>query len=117
MFVGRKKELRQLNDAYQSNKKELGVIYGRRRIGKTKLIDTFVKDKPHLFFQAKEDSSYGNLRSFSYELNKFINLPLDFVYSSWQAALDALSAFFKNDRFILCIDEYPFITQQDKSFS
>ena len=117
MFVGREKELKQLNSAYQSNHKELGVIYGRRRIGKTKLIDHFVQGKPHLFFQAKEDSSYGNLRSFSYELNKLMSLPLDFVYSSWQAALDALSGHFKNARFVLCIDEYPFITKQDKSFS
>ena len=62
MFVGREKELKQLNNAFKSKNKELGVIYGRRRIGKTKLIDRFVNDKPHLFFQAKEDSSYGNLR-------------------------------------------------------
>ena len=94
MFVGRKKELKQLNNAFKSKNKELGVIYGRRRIGKTKLIDHFVSDKPHLFFQAKEDSSYGNLRSFSYELNKLMSLPIDFVYSSWQAALDSLSGYF-----------------------
>ena len=117
MFVGRKKELKQLNNAYTSNNKELGIVYGRRRIGKTKLIDHFILDKPHLFYQAKEDSSYGNLRSFSYELNKLMSLPLDFVYSSWQAALDALSEYYKNTRFVLCIDEYPFITKQDQSFS
>ena len=117
MFIGRKKELRQLNEAFGSARKEFGVVYGRRRIGKTKLLDHFVQDKPHLFYQAKEDSSYGNLRSFSYELNKLMYLPLDFVYSSWQAALDALSAHFNNQRFVLCIDEYPFITQQDQSFS
>ncbi len=117
MFVGREKELKHLNSAFHSGKKELGVIYGRRRIGKTKLIDHFVQDKPHLFYQAKEDSSYGNLRSFSYELNRLMSLPHDFVYSSWQAALDALSHHFQNQRFVLCIDEYPFITQQDPSFS
>lgn len=117
MFIGREKELKHLNSAFRSGKKELGVIYGRRRIGKTKLIDHFVQDKPHLFYQAKEDSSYGNLRSFSYELNRLMSLPSDFVYSSWQAALDALSHHFQNQRFVLCIDEYPFITQQDPSFS
>ena len=71
MFVGREKELKQLNSAFSSQNKELGVIYGRRRIGKTKLIDQFVKDKPHLFYQAKEDSSYGNLRSFSLRYNTY----------------------------------------------
>jgi len=50
MFVGREKELKQLNNAFKSKNKEFGVIYGRRRIGKTKLIDHFVNDKPHLFF-------------------------------------------------------------------
>ncbi len=117
MFVGRKKELQQLEYAYSSSRKELGIIYGRRRIGKTKLIDNFVKNKNHLFFQAKEDNAYGNLRSFSYELNKLMSLPLEYIYPSWEIALNALSQFFKNKRFILCIDEYPFITNQDKSFS
>ena len=49
MCEGREKELKQLNNAYESKSKELGVIYGRRRIGKTKFIDQFVTDKPHLF--------------------------------------------------------------------
>lgn len=117
MFIGREKELKQLNAAYNSGRKELGVIYGRRRIGKTRLIDQFVSDKNHIFYQAKEDSSYGNLRSFSYEINKLMSLPINFIYSNWQEALDALSAYFKGKRFVLCIDEYPFITKQDSSFS
>ena len=33
MFVGRKNELKLLNDAYRSKKDELVVLYGRRRIG------------------------------------------------------------------------------------
>ena len=38
MFVGRKNELRMLNDAYRSGKDELVVLYGRRRIGKSSLV-------------------------------------------------------------------------------
>ena len=33
MFVGRKKELDALNNRYKSNRKEFGVLHGRRRIG------------------------------------------------------------------------------------
>ena len=36
MFIGRKTELKQLNEQYNSNKFEFAVIYGRRRIGKIK---------------------------------------------------------------------------------
>ena len=117
MFIGRKKELDYLDKVYASNTKEFGVIYGRRRIGKTSLIDKFIEDKPHLFFQAKEDSAYGNLRAFSYELNKLLNLPANFIFSSWQEALDALSNHFSNRRYVFVIDEYPYVTKQDKSFS
>ncbi|HZK70445.1 MAG TPA: ATP-binding protein, partial [Clostridia bacterium] len=38
MFIGRERELKKLNDLYESIKFEFAVIYGRRRIGKTTLI-------------------------------------------------------------------------------
>jgi AAA+ ATPase superfamily predicted ATPase len=43
MFVGRQKELKLLDEAYQSDKGELVVIYGRRRIGKSSLVEQFAK--------------------------------------------------------------------------
>lgn len=45
MFIGRKYELLQLNRLYNSGKFEFAVIYGRRRVGKTAIINEFVKDK------------------------------------------------------------------------
>jgi len=35
MFFGRKYELSIIKDAIASNRAELGIIYGRRRIGKS----------------------------------------------------------------------------------
>ena len=35
MFIGRERELRTLNNLYQSDKFEFVVLYGRRRVGKT----------------------------------------------------------------------------------
>ena len=51
MFIGRKEELRSLNEYYNKSKYECAVIYGRRRVGKTELITEFIKDKKHIFFQ------------------------------------------------------------------
>ncbi len=45
MFVGRKNELKLLNDAYRSGKDELVVLYGRRRIGKSSLVKCFAEKK------------------------------------------------------------------------
>lgn len=117
MFIGRKKELKELNNRYNSNRKEFGVIYGRRRIGKSALISKFLENKEHIFFQAKKDSIYGNLRSFSYEINKYMNMPKSFVYSSFEEAFDELISYVKDKRFIIAIDEYPYIIKQEPSFS
>lgn len=116
MFVGRKKELNELNFRFNNSKKEFGVIYGRRRIGKSTLINEFLKDKPNIFFQAKKDSIYGNLRSFSYEIDKLLDLPKSFVFSSMEEAFDSLIEYAKGKRFVIAIDEYPYIVNQDASF-
>ena len=38
-MIGRKKEIQELNDIMESNKSEFVAIYGRRRVGKTFLIN------------------------------------------------------------------------------
>ena len=117
MFIGREKELRTLNERYYSGRKEFGVVYGRRRIGKTALLGEFAKGKSCVFFQAKRDSAYGNLRSFSYVLDKVLGLPLNYVFSSYEEAFDSLRERAKGERLLLIIDEYPYVLEQEPSFS
>jgi AAA+ ATPase superfamily predicted ATPase len=45
MFYGRQEELNLLNEKYSSTKGELIVVYGRRRVGKSKLLAEFSKGK------------------------------------------------------------------------
>ena len=54
MFIGRKSELQFLNDAYSSDKAELIVLYGRRRVGKTELLKEFCKNKPAISYTCRE---------------------------------------------------------------
>ncbi|MGI6506547.1 MAG: ATP-binding protein [Clostridia bacterium] len=42
MFIGREKELSTLNQKIDSDKFEFGIVYGRRRIGKTELLKKVV---------------------------------------------------------------------------
>lgn len=53
-FVGRKRELRALEDAYQSHDSSFIPIYGRRRVGKSELIKYFIKNKKALYFLGKQ---------------------------------------------------------------
>lgn len=45
MFLFRDRELEELNYRYENNHFECRIIYGRRRVGKTALINEFCKDK------------------------------------------------------------------------
>jgi hypothetical protein len=54
MFYGREKELNLLEEKYLSSKSELVVIYGRRRIGKSALINKFAENKKTLKFEGIE---------------------------------------------------------------
>lgn len=116
MFIGREKELNELNRRYNGVHKEFGIIYGRRRIGKSAIITHFLDGKNGILFQAKKDNAYGNLRSFSYALSRIINYPKHYVFSGWEEAFDAILEYAKNERFVLAIDEYPYVIEQDSSF-
>jgi AAA+ ATPase superfamily predicted ATPase len=50
MFVGREKELSDLNEMYEQDKFQLFVLYGRRRVGKTTLLNEFCKEKGNGIF-------------------------------------------------------------------
>lgn len=44
-------------------------------------------------------------------------MPKNFVFSSWQEALDSVADYANDKRFVLAIDEYPYILEQEPSFS
>lgn len=54
MFIGRSRELALLEERFRSSKAELVVLYGRRRIGKSSLIQHFVAGKTNLLFEGLE---------------------------------------------------------------
>src|SRR5262245_34874758 len=53
-FIGRIEELQDLNQLYKKKSSQLVVIYGRRRVGKSRLVEQFVADKPYLRFEGIE---------------------------------------------------------------
>ena len=72
MFVGRVKELKDLEEAYRSEKGEFVILYGRRRIGKTNLLVEFCKDK-----------NTGNLQKLPKKIYNFFT-PFPISPRDWQ---------------------------------
>ena len=65
MFVDRLNEFEALRSRLTNDEFELIVIYGRRRVGKTRLVLESIKDLKHLYFLATET---GNIRHFKAEM-------------------------------------------------
>ena len=65
MFIGREREVAALDRLYESNKFEFAVIYGRRRVGKTALINHFIDNKEAIYFMGVESNEKQNLENFS----------------------------------------------------
>ena len=118
MFIGREQELSQLNRLYSSNKFEFAVIYGRRRVGKTALINEFIKDKAAVSFTGVETNEKQNLENFSKCILEFgTDVQSNFSFASFQDALEYAFKLSEKQRFVLCIDEYPYVARASKSLA
>lgn len=118
MFIGRERELDSLNRLYESNQFEFAVIYGRRRVGKTALINEFIADKKAIYFMGVESNAKQNLENFSRSIIECrTGISADTSFASFQAALEYVFQIAEHERIILAIDEYPYIARALKSLA
>ena len=119
MFYCREREIRDLDKRYDRGEFECIVIYGRRRVGKTALINEFCKDKPTIFFSALNASEQENLEAFSKAIceKEHPGTELAPVYPSYDAAFAKITQMAEKERLVLVIDEYPYLAKASKSIS
>lgn len=118
MFIGRDKELEALDRLYKSDKFEFIVIYGRRRVGKTALINHFIDNKKAIYFMGVESNEKQNLENFSKSIIEFSSgIQAETSFSSYQTALEYVFQLAENERVILVIDEYPYVARSSKSLA
>ena len=73
MFIGRKKELKILEETYNKPGFQMTVIYGRRRIGKSRLITEFIKGKRASYYVGSQSSLEDNVKKWSDDLRNALN--------------------------------------------
>lgn len=120
-FINRKKELQQLQSLYDEGQGgNLAIVYGRRRLGKTRLLKEFSQKIPHCYFMADRAGEETLKRSLATAMATALDEPLleTVSFSSWY---DLFSAFDKfrpdKQKFLLIIDEYQYICQVQPAFS
>ena len=118
MFIGREREVAALDRLYESNKFEFAVIYGRRRVRKTALINHFIDNKEAIYFMGVESNEKQNLENFSKSIIEYSSgIEAETSFLSFQAALEYVFKLAEKKRFILAIDEYPYVARSSKSLA
>lgn len=118
MFIGREKELLKLTQLYNTESFQFPVIYGRRRVGKTALINEFIKDKDAISFTGLESTVSQNLENLSRAIHRYLGTVGETpIYPSFQAAIETVFRLAENKRIVFVIDEYPYVAKAYKAFS
>ena len=118
MFVGRKTELDSLNKSYNKDAFQFPVIYGRRRVGKTTLINEFCRDKKTIYFVAVQSTAKENLAILSAQILSVLapEAPRN-PFPSFRKAFEYVFEYAKLERIIFAIDEYQYLAGSDSAVS
>lgn len=122
-FVGRTTELDLLDELWARDKATLLILYGRRRVGKTRLLTKWVQqaNRRALYWVAEPSSALDQLRSFSQAIYNFANptlpAPPDFAFASWEQAWQQVSRLAQTERLALFVDEFTYLLEVDPSIA
>lgn len=117
-FVNREKELDFLNKEYNREGSSLVVLYGRRRIGKTSLVNEFSKDKPVIYFLATEEAEMQNREQLKSQVADFTNNELlkSVTVDNWDLIFKAFVDYKTQEKKIIVIDEFQYLGKTNSAF-
>lgn len=118
-FIGREEERTELDMCISSNRSELVIVYGRRRVGKTYLIERHFNQTFDFWYTGRRKiPTKEQLRQFGRALSKYSGEKYNL--STWFEAFDALEDYMEtlpSDRKkIIFIDEMPWIDRVHSNF-
>ena len=117
MFVNREKELRLLNNEYDSVDFRFTVLYGRRRVGKTTLIKKYIELKPSIYFLVTLESEHIILKRFQEIVADFFDD--DFLRDIELKDIKQLFTYINSkqleQKLIIIIDEFQYLSKINKS--
>lgn len=117
-FVNRKPELESLSRFYNEDRFQFIPVYGRRRVGKTRLVQEFMRDKPAIYFLADSVAEQEQLKNLGKEIGVFFDDPIlvDRGFRDWYQFFEYLKKNVKG-RLLFIIDEFPYLVNANKAIS
>lgn len=119
-IIGRKYEFDLLESAVSSNESELIIVYGRRRVGKTFLVNQFFDNKyTYKLTGVYNQPTSVQLERFASQLEEYSGNSHN-VPENWYKAFDMLKQFLKespnNEKKTIFIDEMPWLDTENSNF-
>lgn len=120
-LIARNREIKELGRVYESKRSEFVIVYGRRRIGKTFLVNQVFQDRfTFTYVGARKQPQRVQLQRFARQLQEFSGSPYCPALSSWEDAFEELKALIKmrpaEERKVIFFDEMPWIDTPRSSF-
>jgi uncharacterized protein len=117
-FIGRPRELQQIQEEWSEKRASLLILYGRRRVGKTRLITHWIEASGvrSLYWVANPSSSLDQLRSFSQALYNFAGpgtISEEFTFATWENAFLQLERMAQNQRMAVVMDEFTYLLESE----
>lgn len=117
-FIGRQRELDALDSICKKEGFQMMVLYGRRRVGKSTLLQKFIEGKKSIFYTAVRSSSQRNLKLLSdYVVEALAPEMQGISFDSYEQLFHWIGEKARNERIIFIIDEFPYMAEQDKSLT
>ncbi len=110
-FLNREDEIRRLKACLASRGNFLAVVYGRRRCGKSTLLQQLINEES-VYYLASQCSMRLQLESIAVEIDKKISGFASVSYPNWSSLINNLHSR-KSTRINLIIDEFPYFVQED----
>jgi len=120
-FIGRKNELKKLEELYQTKDFQMAVIYGRRRIGKSTLISKFLQNKKAIYYICTKIGSERNVELLSKQVVQTLSPEFNSVsFKNLEDLLEFLTQNLsiqnnQNEKIVFVIDEFPYWAEKDES--
>ena len=117
-FVDRELELKTLEKQYAKKEASLVIVYGRRRVGKTTLLNEFAKDKNTIYFLATQESESINRNLFREKVASFTQneVLMNAVVDKWDTIFKAIVAAGHSDRIVVIMDEFQYLGKTNPAF-
>ena len=89
----------------------LGLVYGRRRQGKTFLLELLTEHYGGFYFSALSQSTAQNLARFSEQYQAFTRSRARVAFDTWEQAFEAVLALGEGraEPMVIVIDEFPYL--------